>query len=87
MSYKVVCIKEFVGMNSGGKINMSIPMPVKDAVYTCITERIDGMGMHALILAELPFRGGYNSDYFAPVEGQGERTNRVEQPIEQEFLT
>lgn len=88
MSYKVVCIREFVGMKSDGKMNMNmnIPMPVKDAIYTCINERFDDMGMHALILAELPFRGGYNSDYFAPVEGQGERTNRVSQPVEQELV-
>lgn len=82
MSYKVVCIREFVGMTSNGSVNMNVPMPVKDAIYTCIDERFDGMGMHSLILAELAFRGGYNSEYFAPIDGTGERSNKLEQPIE-----
>jgi len=82
MSYKVVCIREFVGMKSNGSVNMNVPMPVKDAVYTCIDERFDGMGMHSLILAELAFRGGYNSEYFAPIDGVGDRSNKIEQPIE-----
>jgi hypothetical protein len=80
MSYKVVCIKEFVGLNSNGKM-IDIPLPKKDAIYTCITENIDNMGLHSLILAELPFRHGYNSDYFAPIDNIGERSNRVELPI------
>ena len=82
MSYKVVCIRELVGMKSNGSVNMNVPMPVKDAVYTCIDERFDGMGMHSLILAELAFRGGYNSEYFAPIDGVGDRSNKIEQPIE-----
>ena len=85
MSYKVVCIREFVGMKSNGSVNMNVPMPVKDAVYTCIDERFDGMGMHSLILAELAFRGGYNSEYFAPIDGVGDRSNKIEQPIESTF--
>ena len=86
MAYKVVCIREFVGMQSNGSINMDHTLPVLDAIYTCIDERIDGMGMHSLILAELSYRGGYNSEYFAPVEGVGDKSNMVEQPIET-FLT
>lgn len=82
MAYKVVCIREFVGMKSNGSINMNIPLPVKDAVYTCIDERFDGMGLHSLILAELAFKGGYNSEYFAPVEDTGERSNMAEKPLE-----
>lgn len=82
MAYKVVCIREFVGLQSNGSMNMDIPLPVLDAVYTCIDERFDGIGMHSLILAELAYRGGYNSEYFAPVEGVGDKSNMVEQPIE-----
>ena len=82
MAYKVVCIREFVGMKSNGSINMNIPLPTKDAIYTCIDERFDGMGMHSLVLAELAFRGGYNSEYFAPIDDVGDRTNMAEKPIE-----
>lgn len=82
MAYKVVCIREFVGMKSNGSINMNIPLPIKDAIYTCIDERFDGMGLHSLILAELAFRGGYNSEYFAPIDDVGDRSNKVEQPVE-----
>ena len=81
MSYRVVCIREFAGLNSKGSF-INIPMPKKDAIYTCINERFDGMGMHSLILAELAFRGGYNSEYFAPVDDIGPRSNRVEKPEE-----
>lgn len=82
MAYKVVCIREFVGMKSNGSINMNIPLPVKDAIYTCIDERFDGMGLHSLILAELAFKGGYNSEYFAPIDDIGERSNMAEKPVE-----
>jgi hypothetical protein len=61
---------------------MNIPLPVKDAIYTCIDERFDGMGLHSLILAELAFRGGYNSEYFAPVDDVGERSNVAEKLVE-----
>jgi len=82
VAYKVVCIREFVGMKSNGSINMNVPLPVKDAIYTCIDERFDGMGLHSLILAELAFRGGYNSEYFAPVDDVGSKSNMTEQLIE-----
>lgn len=82
MSYKVVCIKEFVGLDSSGKF-VNIPMPVLDAIYTCIDENIDGFGTHSLILKELNHKGGYNSDYFAPIDGIGDKSNKVEQPMEQ----
>lgn len=82
MKYRVVCVREFVGMTSSGKINTDVQLPKKDSIYTCVGERFDGMGMHSLLLAELSYRGGYNSEYFVPVDDIGERSNRVEQPVE-----
>lgn len=67
MQYKVVCIKEFSGIRSDGSLS-NIKRPVLDAIYTVIDENIDGYGLHALILAELPNRAGYNSEFFRPLE-------------------
>lgn len=82
MSYKVVCIKQFAGLQSNNQISNTIQIPIVDAIYTCIDERIDGMGMHSLILAELNHKGGYNSEFFAPIDGAGIRSNMIEQPVE-----
>ena len=60
MQYKVVCVKEFRGVRSNGTV-CNIKLPVVD-------ENIDGFGVHSLILAELPYRSGYNSEHFRPLE-------------------
>lgn len=67
MQYKVVCVKEFRGVRSNGTV-CNIKLPVVDAVYTVVDENIDGFGVHSLILAELPYRSGYNSEHFRPLE-------------------
>lgn len=67
MQYKVVCIKEFAGLHSNGQLS-HIPKPILNAIYTVIDENIDGMGIHALILRELNFKAGYNSNHFRPLE-------------------
>lgn len=74
MSYSVVCVEEFVGMTSDGRM-ISAPLPRKDSVYTCVSEKFDAVGMHSLKLAEMG-SWWYNSDYFVPVDPI-ERTNVV----------
>jgi hypothetical protein len=85
MAYKVVCIREFVGLRSNGTINMNIQLPVLNAVYTCIDENFDDLGLHSLILAELSHKAGYNSEYFAPVDDAGIKSNATEIPAETTF--
>ena len=67
MRYKVVCIKEFIGLRSDGVIT-NVARPVVDAIYTVVGERVDGMGIMALILAEMYNKAGYNSEHFRPLE-------------------
>ena len=67
MRYKVVCIKEFMGVRSDGQ-RTNIARPVVDAIYTVVGERVDGMGILALLLAEMHSKAGYNSEHFRPLD-------------------
>ena len=85
MLYKVVCIKEFSGIRSNGTVT-NIRGPVLDAIYNVVDENIDGYGVHALIMAELPYKAGYNSEHFRPLEGC-DLTYESEESVLEEVLS
>jgi hypothetical protein len=81
MRYKVVCVKEFRGIRSDGQMT-NIARPVVDAVYTVVGERVDGMGVLALLLAEMHSKAGYNSEHFRPLEPGDLQYESVEEVLE-----
>ena len=85
MRYKVVCVKEFRGVRSDGKLFTSA-LPVVDAVYTVVGERVDGMGIMALLLAEMPSRAGYNSEHFRPLEPTDFQFESLEEVFSEEMV-
>lgn len=82
MRYKVVCVKEFKGIRSDGVVT-NISRPLVDAVYTVVGERVDGMGIMALLLAEMPSSAGYNSEHFRPVEPTDFQFESLEEILEE----
>lgn len=85
MRYKVVCVKEFKGVRSDGQ-RFTSALPVVDAVYTVVGERVDGFGIMALLLAEMPSRAGYNSEYFRPVEPTDFQFESMEEILEENLV-
>ena len=85
MRYKVVCIKEFRGIRSDGVVT-NIARPVVDAIYTVVGERVDGMGILALILAEMFSKAGYNSEHFRPLEPGDLQYESEEEVLENELV-
>ena len=85
MRYKVVCVKEFKGMRSDGQ-RFTSALPVVDAVYTVVGERVDGMGIMALLLAEMPSRAGYNSEHFRPLEPTDLQWESLEEILEENLV-
>lgn len=85
MRYKVVCVKEFKGIRSDGQRFTSL-LPVKDAIYTVTGERVDGMGIMALLLAELPSRAGYNSEHFRPLEPGDLQWESLEEVLQEDLV-
>ena len=63
---KVVARKTVIGNTSFGTVERS-QMPVKDQIYTVTGDRFDSMGVHAYLLAELPYRFGFSSSLFRPL--------------------
>ena len=84
MKYKVVCVKEFIGIRSDGMLT-NIARPVVDAIYTVVGERVDGMGIMALILAEMYSKAGYNSEHFRPLEPGDLQYESEEEIFSEEF--
>lgn len=84
MRYKVVCVKEFKGIRSDG-YRFTSALPVLDAIYTVIGERVDAMGILALLLAEMPSRAGYNSEHFRPLEPGDLKWESIEEVLESEL--
>ena len=82
MKYKVVCVKEFKGIRSDGQ-RFTSALPVVDVIYTVVGERVDGFGIMALLLSELPSRAGYNSEHFRPVEPTDFQFESMEEILEE----
>ena len=82
MHYRVVCVKEFKGIRSNGTVS-NMKLPVVEAIYTVVDENIDWVGMHSLILAELPYKGGFNSEHFRPLEPGDLQYESIEEVLKQ----
>ena len=83
---KVVALKTVIGNTSFGTVERS-QMPVKDQIYTVTGDRFDSMGVHAYLLAELPYKFGFSSSLFRPITQDDFKYEEIEEILNHSLTT